>query len=87
MKANKEDVVHSSAYAKAQNERGIGTASTETFSARIRINQNRTNVKAYGDSRVVNDSLTGIPKAKTYEKSQDKFASRPIEPKKPGIPK
>ncbi|MBR3253306.1 hypothetical protein IKF85_01130 [Candidatus Saccharibacteria bacterium] len=71
MKAKTEDVVHSSAYAQAQNREGIGVASTRGFGERMRMEKNRTSVKGYGDSEVVNLSLENAPKAKRYDPSKD----------------
>lgn len=71
MKAKTEDVVHSSAYAQAQNKEGIGVASTRGFDERMRMEKNRTAVKGYGDSEVVNDSRENAPRAKTYDPKSD----------------
>ncbi|MBO7132062.1 hypothetical protein J6V85_02255, partial [Candidatus Saccharibacteria bacterium] len=67
-----EDVVHSSAYAQAQNKKGIGVASTEGFAERMKIEQNRTTIRAYGDSRVVNDSFGQAPRPMVYNPETDK---------------
>ena len=64
MHDRKEDVIHSSTYASAQNQ-GIGSASTISFSERQRIEQNRTNIQSYRDAKLVRDSLGNGPKAKT----------------------
>lgn len=50
------DVVHSSAYAKAQNGGTIGAASTESFTERQKIDNDRSYIKKYNDSRVVTDA-------------------------------
>ena len=71
MKAKTEDVVHSSAYAKAQNREGIGVASTQGFERRMAIDKNRTAVKGYRDSEVVNNPLEHVPKAKQYDPVAD----------------
>lgn len=54
-KDKKDDVVHSSAYGVAQNEGGIGAASTQSFAQRMEIERNRQNIKGYRDARVVNE--------------------------------
>ena len=75
MKDKKEDVIHSSAYASAQNK-GIGTSSIESFTKRRAIDQNRTVVKRYNDSQVVNEARTNAPRPKTYEFEKDATISR-----------
>ena len=73
MKKKTEDVVHSSAYAEAQNRGGIGAASTQSFNDRMRIENNRDRIRGYNDSRVVSQARasSGI-KAKTYEAPERK---------------
>lgn len=66
-----EDVVHSSTYARAQNE-NIGVASTESFSLRQEIDQNRQVVKRYRDSGIVNERRGREIGAKKYEVGDDK---------------
>ena len=72
MKDTKSDVVHSSAYAKAQNAGGIGSASVQSFAERQAIESNRTIVKGYKDSRVVNDAIgSGRAEIKNYDAERD----------------
>ena len=72
MKDTKGDVVHSSAYAEAQNAEGIGVASTQSFAARREIDSKRTVVKGYRDSRVVNDALDNVGnKLREYDAEHD----------------
>lgn len=52
MKEKKGDVIHSSAYAKAQNQGGIGSSSMQSFEQRKVIDQNRSIVRKYGDSKI-----------------------------------
>lgn len=66
IKEKKEDVVHSSAYAQAQNA-GIGASSTQSFEKRREIDQNRTVVRGYGDSKIVSEAPSNAPRAKTYD--------------------
>ena len=68
MKDKKDDIVHSSAYAEAQNSEGIGAASVQSFEDRKKIEANRTTIQGYRDSRLVNDALG---KAGTELKSYD----------------
>ncbi len=56
MKEKKGDVVHSSAYAKAQNQGGIGSSSMQSFEQRKIIEQNRSIVRKYGDSKIANEA-------------------------------
>lgn len=90
MKAKMEDVAHSSAYAKAQNPGVMGSASAESFGARMMMEQNRKNVRGYGDSRVVSDMRAGAPRAKTFEGAAGAGGTntKPVTPpirKNPGI--
>lgn len=72
MKEESRDVIHSSAYAEAQNAGNIGTASVQSFAERQKIENNRTTVKGYRDSRVVNDALGGCgTKLKGYDAAHD----------------
>lgn len=65
MKDKKEDVFHSSAYAKAQNS-SIGVASTESYQVRVNMNQNRTRVRGYDESEVMTGAKANGPRAKKY---------------------
>ena len=67
MKDKKGDVVHSSAYGEAQNGGGIGVASTQSFTERMKIEQNRKRVRGYNESRVATQAYaaSGV-KAKAY---------------------
>ena len=71
IKDNREDIVHTSAYAKAQNAEGMGVASTQGFGDRMRVEQNWTVVGRYRDSKVVNEVGDGTIKAKRYDQSED----------------
>ena len=75
MKDNKEDVFHSSAYAKAQNGSIIGAASSESYAVRVNIDKNRQTVRGYGDSELMAGAKKMAPRAKTYTPP----------PKNPGI--
>ena len=66
MKDKKEDVFHSSAYAKAQSGASIGASSSESYQVRVNINQNRQAVRGYGDSELMTGVKKNGPKAKTY---------------------
>lgn len=73
IKKKTKDVIHSSAYAEVQNRGGMGVASTQSFSDRMRIEKNRNRIRGYNDSRVVSQARasSGI-KAKTYEAPEKK---------------
>lgn len=77
MKDKKEDIFHSSAYGKAQNAGGMGTASSVSFSQRMNIDRNRKTVRGYRDSRIVNEARGGFPKAEQYSAASDKVLNRP----------
>ena len=66
IKDNKEDVFHSSGYAKVQNGASFGAASSESYQVRVNINQNRQKVRGYGDSEIMAGARSQGPKAKTY---------------------
>ena len=63
---NKEDIVHSSGYAKTQNGASMGATSTESFERRMLIEKNRTRVAKYNNSRIVAQTFASRPKAKPY---------------------
>ena len=56
MNKKKEDVVHSSAYADAQNQGGIGASSVQSFGQRRAIDQHRSVVRRYSDSKIATES-------------------------------
>lgn len=66
IKDKKEDVFHSSAYAKAQNGASMGAASIESYQARVNINQNRQAVRGYNESHIMRGVGVNGPRAKTY---------------------
>lgn len=66
MKAKTEDVIHSTAYAGTQNQR-IGVASSESFTSRRAIDQNRTTIGGYDKSKIITDAKSNAPKPKVYE--------------------
>lgn len=66
IKEQKSDIVHSSAYGKAQNSTGMGVASTQSFSERMETEQNRKMVRKYNESRVTQQAFSSGAKAKAY---------------------
>lgn len=66
IKDEKQDVFHSSGYAKVQSGNTIGAASTESYQVRVNVNQNRTRIRGYNDSRIVTGARMNAPKAKTF---------------------
>jgi hypothetical protein len=71
-KERKEDIFHSSEYGKAQSAGVIGTASTESFNERMKVEKNRQIVRGYNDSRVVTGAYTNGPRAKKYTPPEKK---------------
>lgn len=72
IKEKNEDVIHSSAYAKVQNDGNMGVASTRSFAERQAIGENRTMVKGYRDSKVVNDAFSNAgSKSQRYDVAHD----------------
>ena len=61
----KEDIFHSSGYAKAQSGDSFGAASSITFDARKRLNDNREHIQGYDKSQIINESHP-VARAKTY---------------------
>lgn len=78
MKDEKEDIFHSSAYGKAQNGGSMGSASSVSFTDRMKINQSRRVVKGYGDSRLASQGIGNGPRAKQYTPPAEKL---PLGPK------
>lgn len=80
IKDEKEDIVHSSAYAKVQNGGAMGASSAQSFAERQRIEQNRQVVRGYNSSRIVSGAMSGGPRAKAYTPPAGAGASgaRPI---------
>ncbi len=89
MKDKKEDVFHSSAYAKAQSGEGIGAASTLGYQARVNLDRNRTAVRGYGESEIMTGAKANGPRAKVYtppEGTNNNMTNRAMmSAKKPGI--
>ena len=65
-KETKEDIFHSSAYGRAQNDDKVGSASVESFRQRQIIAKNRKVVKGYGDSQLGNFGVRNGQGAKAY---------------------
>lgn len=66
IKDKKEDVFHSSVYAKVQSGEGIGAASSQGYQVRVNLAQNRTRVRGYGDSEIMTGVKKNAPRAKVY---------------------
>ena len=62
----KEEIFHSSGMAQARSGAGMGAASTESFSARRALDQNRQIVKGYSDSKIMRGNIYKGVRAKTY---------------------
>ena len=52
VKANLEDVAHSSGYAKVQNGSNFGATSSKTFTDRMSIDRHNAKIRAYRESRI-----------------------------------
>ena len=76
MKDETKDVIHTSAYGEAQNSGKMGTASTASFLDRLKIDRNRTRVRGYDESKIVNETRENGPEARKYDVSQDKMLNR-----------
>ena len=61
IKDKREDIFHSSAYAKAQSGGVMGAASVESFEKRRKIDQNRQVIQKYKDSQVANQRFAPRP--------------------------
>lgn len=62
---DKSKVFHTSGYAAAQSGAGFGAASTESFSERRAVDENRKFVQRYNNSRILN-SAYGVERARKY---------------------
>jgi len=62
----REDFFHTSRHARIQSGANMGAASTETFAQRRMIDQNRTRVKKYSDSRIAAQAMVGHERPKVY---------------------
>ena len=68
MKDKKEDIMHSSVYAKAQSAGVMGATSTTGFTERLGIDNNRQMVSKYHDSGVVSRVYRKTPGESVVEK-------------------
>ena len=66
IKDKKEDIFHSTAYAKAQSGAAMGAVSAQGFAERQKMEQNRQVIQGYGASRIANSSIGSGPRAKTF---------------------
>lgn len=102
MREKKTDVVHTSAFGKAQNGQGMGATSVQSFSERMEVERNRKRVRSYSDSRVVAQAYGAVGvRAKEYilPEKNEKAGTEAIgslradgprrfeAPKRPGISK
>ncbi len=69
IKEKKDDVVHSSGYGVAQSGGAMGASSGVGFTERMRINNNRTKIRRYGDSKIANQFQVSRSRAAVYDKS------------------
>ncbi|MDO4612383.1 MAG: hypothetical protein Q4B29_02925 [Candidatus Saccharibacteria bacterium] len=66
MKEKKEDIFHSSAYAKAQSGGGMGAVSAQSFRERQKIENNRQNIGGYDRSGIMGTAAQNSPRPKTF---------------------
>ena len=71
MNVDKEDAMHSSVYAKARNAERMGVSSADSFERRRIVDQNRTVVRGYHDSKIVNATRGMGFKAGKYDAKKD----------------
>ena len=72
MKDDKADILHSSAYARAQSSGGMGADSVESFAERRKIDRNRTVIRGYNDSKIAGESGVRDINAKIRNNRDDK---------------
>lgn len=77
VKDKKEDIFHSSGYAKAQSGAAMRAASSESYKVRVNINQNRQKVRGYGDSRIMKETRNQEMRAKPYEPPKKEPSNSP----------
>ena len=65
MRTQTTDVMHTSGYARVQNAGSFGSASTESFTDRRSIEEQRKFVRGYHNSKIIGGAV-GAPRAKTY---------------------
>lgn len=82
MKTQTPEVLHSSGYAKAQNKKSFGATSTETFSERQRIEEQRKFVRGYRNSHLA-AGATSTYRAKAYIPPAKDAAAKPALGPKP----
>ncbi|MBR6505545.1 hypothetical protein IKT18_01735 [Candidatus Saccharibacteria bacterium] len=86
MKEEVKDVLHTSAYARAQNSGAMGASSTQSFEERQKIEANRQAVRRYSDSNLMQQARISSPRASTYVKPADTPQNRPAPQRiNPGI--
>lgn len=66
-RTTKKDVMHTSAYAQAQNEGKMGASSSRSFAERMRTERNRKKIQGYNSSRLVSQTFAVGPRAKVYK--------------------
>ena len=93
IKDDKADILHSSAYARAQRSGGMGTDSVESFAERRKIDRNRTVIRGYNDSKIagesgvrdINAKIGNNKDDKVEESSSSSFCSIGVEKEDDGI--
>ena len=74
VKANLEDVAHSSGYAKVQNGSNFGATSSKTFTDRMSIDRHNAKIRAYRESRIAQMRASNVRDiSKSAQSSLDKI--------------
>ena len=76
IKEKKEDILHTSAYAKVQNGEGFGASSSQSFEDRQKIEANRQIVRGYNDSKLMQQARVSAPRAATYTRPVESSSNR-----------
>lgn len=76
-KDKKENIFHSSAYARAQSQANLGAASAESFAKRKQLDRHRQAVRRYDESGIVSSGAMNGPHAKPYVPPKPKSPTGP----------
>ncbi|MBR3138706.1 hypothetical protein IKG38_01695 [Candidatus Saccharibacteria bacterium] len=67
-KKDKDEILHSSLYGRAQNKDGFGTTSYSAFKDRLEVDRNRKTIRGYRDAQIVNEASINSHKSRVKEK-------------------
>lgn len=83
--APKEDIFHSSVYAKAGGSSSFGSTSLETFERRRQLNRNRQAVRGYGGSMIGAGHMREVAQQSMVPPARQQYNSRinsPVVPRR-----